>query len=202
MYILCLLFSLSTFAATKSFLPASFSAQYENTWQSATGSTKKEFGSIDYKFPGNVKLDVKSDPQATFVTNKNTSWYYQPAFSKEEQAQVTIQKGSAHPVIKFLDSLKDGVGNTKYFTSKENGNDLVLTFTPDGKKDFSLQEVTLHGTKAFKDVASIKEIDSIDLKDSNGKTKKLKFIELKEGASFSPSHFTFTVPANTKVIKN
>lgn len=201
MYSFLLLLALSGIASAKSFLPASFSAQYENTWQSATGSTKKENGSIDYKFPGSVKLDVKSDPQATFVTNKNTSWYYQPAFNKEEQAQVTIQKGSAHPVIKFLDSLKDGVGNSKYFTSVENGNDLVLTFNATGLKEFSLKEVTLHGSKAFKEVASLKDIQSIDLKDSNGKLKQLKFIDLKEGVSFPANHFIFTVPPKTKVIK-
>lgn len=201
MYFFSLLLTLISFASAKSFLPASFSAQYENTWQSATGSTKKENGTIEYKFPGSVKLDVKSDPQATFVTNKNTSWYYQPAFNKEEQAQVTIQKGSAHPVIKFLDSLKDGVGSSKFFTSAEKGQDLVLTFNTVGEKEFSLKEVTLHGSKAFKDVSSLKDIQSIDLKDTNGKLKQLRFIELKEGVSFPASHFIFTVPPKTKVIK-
>ena len=201
MYFFSLLLSLISFASAKSFLPASFSAQYENTWQSATGSTKKENGTIEYKFPGSVKLDVKSDPQATFVTNKNTSWYYQPAFNKEEQAQVTIQKGSAHPVIKFLDSLKDGVGSSKFFASAEKGQDLVLTFNVVGEKEFSLKEVTLHGSKAFKDVNSLKDIQSIDLKDTNGKLKQLRFIELKEGVNFPASHFIINVPPKTKIIK-
>lgn len=185
----------------KGFLPTSFTAQYENTWQSATGSTKIEAGSVDYKFPGNVRLEVKSVPQATFVTNKTTSWYYQPAFNKEEEAQVTIQKGSAHPVIKFLDSLKDGVQGSKYFSSKEAGNDLVLTFNESGKKEFSLMEVTLKGSKAFKDVTSLKDIQSIELKDTNGKLKKLRFLEMKEGVNFPGDHFKFVVPPKTKVIK-
>lgn len=201
MFFFCFLLSFINLSSAKSFLPASFSAQYENTWQSATGSTKKENGVIEYKFPGSVKLDVKSDPQATFVTNKNTSWYYQPAFNKEEQAQVTIQKGSAHPVIKFLDSLKDGVANSKFFTSSEKGQDLILAFNTVGEKEFNLKEVTLHGTKAFKDVSSLKDILSIDLKDTNGKLKQLRFIDLKEGVNFPASHFIFTVPPKTKVIK-
>ena len=190
-----------TVVFAKSFLPASFSAQYVNSWQSATGSTRTENGTIDYKFPGNVKLEVKSNPQATFVTNKTTSWYYQPAFSKEEQGQVQISKSSAHSVIKFLDSLKNGVEKSQYFTSKENGNDLVLTFNSAGQKEFSLSEVVVHGLKTFKDVASLKDIESIDMKDTNGLTKKLRFQELKEGISFPATHFTFEVPAKTKIIK-
>lgn len=190
-----------TLVFAKSFLPNSFSASYTNSWQSATGSTRTENGTIDYKFPGNVKLDVKSNPQATFVTNKTTSWYYQPAFSKEEQGQVQVSKSSGHSVIKFLDSLKNGVEKSQYFSSKENGNDLVLTFNAAGEKEFSLKEVTIHGAKSFKDVTSLKDITSIDMKDSNGLTKKLQFQDLKEGISFSPDHFTFVIPPNTKTIK-
>ncbi len=196
-----ILLLIPTLTFAKSILPASFSAQYENSWQSAIGGTKKEFGSIDYKYPSNVRLDVKSEPNLTLVTNKATSWYYQPAFVKTEQAQVTVQKSSSHPVIKFLDSLKEGVESTKYFSSKENGNDLVMTFNKEGQKEFSLTEVILHGTKPYKDVSGLKDIQSIELKDSNGKIKNLRFTDLKEGVTFPASHFIFNVPPKTKVIK-
>jgi outer membrane lipoprotein-sorting protein len=187
--------------SAKSILPASFSAQYENSWQSVTGSMKKEFGSIDYKYPSNVRIVVKSDPPKTLVTNKKTTWMYEPPFVASEPAQVTIFKSSTHPVIKLLDSLRDGITTSKFFASKESGNDLVLTFNKDGQKEFSLTEVTLHGAKAFKDVAGLKDIQSIDLKDTNGKIKKLRFIDLKEGMNFPASHFIFNIPPKTKVIK-
>ncbi|MES2528153.1 MAG: outer membrane lipoprotein carrier protein LolA [Bdellovibrionota bacterium] len=201
MKILILSLMLPTLSFAKSILPASFSAQYENSWQSAIGGTKKEFGTIDYKYPSNVRLDVKSEPHLTLVTNKATSWYYQPAFVKTEQAQVTIQKSSSHPVIKFLDSLKEGVESSKYFSSKENGNDLVLTFNKEGQKEFSLTEVTLHGAKPYKDITGLKDIQSIDLKDANGKLKSLRFLDLKEGVTFPATHFIFSIPPNTKQIK-
>lgn len=187
--------------SAKSILPSSFSAQYENSWQSATGSTKKEFGSIDYKYPSNVRILVKSEPNKTLVTNKKTTWMYEPPFVPTEQAQVTIFKSSSHPVIKLLDSLRDGITTSKYFSAKESGKDMVLTFNKEGQKEFSLQEVTLHGAKAFKDVAGLKDIQSIDLKDNNGKMKQLRFIDLKEGVNFPDSHFIFNIPAKTKVIK-
>lgn len=185
----------------KSILPSSFSAQYENSWQSATGSTKKEFGSIDYKYPSNVRIDVKSDPPKTLVTNQKTTWMFEPPFVETEQAQVTIFKSSSHPVIKLLDSLRDGITTSKFFSSKEKGNDLLLIFNKEGQKEFSLMEVTLHGTKNFKEVAGLKDIQSIDLKDTNGKIKTLKFLDLKEGVNFPSSHFIFTIPPKTKVIK-
>ena len=169
-----ILLLLPTLAFAKSILPASFSAQYENSWQSAIGGTKKEFGSIDYKYPSNVRLEVKSEPNLTLVTNKATSWYYQPAFVKTEQGQVTVQKSSSHPVIKFLDSLKEDVVSSKYFSSKESGNDLVLSFNKEGQKEFSLLEVILHGAKPYRDVTGLKDIQAIELKDSNGKIKNLK----------------------------
>jgi hypothetical protein len=78
---------------------------------------------------------------------------------------------------------------------------MVLTFNKEGQKEFSLTEVILHGTKAFKDVAGLQDIQSIDLKDTNGKLKQLRFLDLKEGTSFPDSHFIFTVPPKTKVIK-
>lgn len=192
---------LSTIVMAKSILPSSFSAQYENSWQSATGSTRKETGSIDYKYPSNVRIVVKSDPNKTLVTNQKTTWMYEPPFVATEQAQVTIFKSSSHPVIKLLDSLRDGITTSKYFSSKESGNHIVLTFNKEGQKEFSLQEVTLHGTKAFKDVAGLKEIQSIDLKDTNGKMKQLRFLDLKEGVNFPDSHFIFNIPPKTKVIK-
>lgn len=199
-HLLFLIVSLSSFAASAGLIPQSFSARYENSWQSAIGGTKKQEGTLDYKYPSNVRLKVKSEPKLTLVTNKTTTWYYQPAFNPKEESQVSIQKSSSHPVIKFLDSMKDGFENSKYFSSKVNANDMTLTFNEAGKKEFNFQEVVLHATKPFKDV-TLKDIESIDLKDGNGKLQKLRFLELKEGTSFPASHFIFTIPPKTKVIK-
>ncbi len=198
--ILISILSLGTFSSFAGLIPQSFSARYENSWQSAIGGTKKQEGTLDYKYPSNVRLDVKSEPKLTLVTNKTTTWYYQPAFNPKEESQVSIQKSSSHPVIKFLDSMKDGFENSKYFSSKANANDMTLTFNEAGKKEFSFQEVVLHANKAFKDV-TLKDIESIDLKDANGKVQKLRFLELKEGATFPSSHFIFNIPPKTKVIK-
>lgn len=186
----------------KSFLPSSFSARYENSFQSATGSKKKETGAIDYRFPRNVKLEVTGVTPTTYVTNGKTNWMYQPAFAEGEKGQVTISKGNSHSVIKFLDAIRGGVENSKYYASKENGKDLVMSFTPAGQKEFSLKMVTIHGTKPFKDVQSLKDVESIDLLDTNGLTKSLRFTELKEGVNFAPDHFVFSIPPGTKEIRN
>ncbi len=196
-----LIFLVYSLSASAGLIPQSFSARYENSWQSAIGGTKKQEGTLDYKYPSNVRLDVKSEPKTTLVTNKNTTWYYQPAFNPKEESQVSIQKSSSHPVIKFLDSMKDGLENSKFFTSKITGNDMTLTFNEAGKKEFSFQEVILHANKAFKDI-TLKDIDSIEMKDANGKLQKLRFLELKEGVSFPASHFVFEIPPKTKQIKN
>jgi outer membrane lipoprotein-sorting protein len=184
------------------FVPSSFTANYEESLVSVTGKTKKSFGKIDYKFPGHLRFEVTSPTSSLFVVNPQKTWLYQPAFVKGEMDQVTVQKSSNLPLIKFLDSVKDGVENSKLFKSTFVNNDLILTFDKTIQKEMGFVEVILHANKDAKEVKDIKGFENITLKHLNKNKTNIKLIDLKEEVSFPVGNFEFTPSSNTKVITN
>lgn len=199
--LLLALLPLHTFA--KSFVPNSFSANYEESVISlVTGKEKKSFGKIDYKFPGNLRFEVTSPVPTLFVVNPKKSWLYQPSHVKGEKDQVTVQKSSNLPLIKFLDSVKNGIEGSKLFTTKYEKNDLILTFVKTIQKEMGFIEVILHADKNAKEVKELSGFEKISLKHINGSKTNIKLIDLKENVSFPPGNFEFTPSANTKVITN
>lgn len=186
----------------KSFVPSSFSANYEENLISITGKVKKSFGKIDYQFPGHLRFEVTSPVSSLFVVNPKKTWFYQPAFVKGEKDQVTIQKSSNLPLVKFLDSVKNGLDNSKMFTAQYVGNDLILSFNKDSQKEMGFIEVILHGSKDAKNIKELKEFENLTLKHLNKNKTNIKLIDLKENFAFPPGHFEFIPSANTKVINN
>lgn len=196
-----LLILLPTLSVAKSFVPTSFSANYEESIISlVSGKEKKSFGKIDYKFPGNLRFEVTSPVPSLFVVNPKKSWLYQPSSVKGEKDQVTIQKSSNLPIIKFLDSVKDGVDNSKIFNTKYNKNELILTFVPTIQKEMGFKEVTLFTDKNAKDVKELKGFNKMTLTKNDGGKINIKLIDMKENTTFPASHFVFKPSSNTKVI--
>lgn len=198
--LISLLFTSMTFA--KSFVPGSFSADFEESIVSmATGKKKESFGKIDYKFPGHIRFEITKPNPSTFVSNPKKSWYYVPPFIDGEQGQVTIQNSSKLPLTKFLDSIKNGLEGSKLFTYKYVGKDLTLTFVKTVQKELTLKEVIFHADKEAKSVQKMSEFEKMTLIYEDGRKVNLKFLELKEEVSFPAKHFEFTPPAKTKIIK-
>lgn len=189
-----------TFA--RAFVPNSFSANYEENLVSITGKVKKSFGRVDYQFPGHLRFEVTSPVSSLFVVNPKKTWFYQPAFVKGEKDQVTVQKSSNLPLVKFLDSVKNGIENSKIFTSQIVGKDLILTFNKNSQREMGFIEVILHGSIDAKEVKELKEFENITLKHLNKNKTNIKLIDLKENISFPEGNFEFTPSANTKVLSN
>jgi outer membrane lipoprotein carrier protein len=185
----------------KGFIPNSFSANFEESIISlATGKEKKSFGKIDYKFPGHIYFQIVSPNASLFVSNPDKSWYYVPPFVEGEQGQVTIQKSTKLPLTKFLDSIKNGIQDSKLFTSKYEKNDLFLLFVKTVQKELTLKEVIFHANKDAKLVQKMSEFEKLTLIYTDGRKVNLRFLELKEDPAFAPKHFEFTPPPKTKVI--
>jgi outer membrane lipoprotein-sorting protein len=197
-----LLLLIPSFVMAKGFVPSSFTANYEENLVSATGKKKKSFGKIDYKFPGHLRFEVTSPVPSVFVVNPQKTWFYQPAFVKGEKGQVTIQKSASLPLIKFLDSVKNGLEGSKLFTTKYVKNDIVLTFVKTIQKEMGFEEVTLHGNKDAKDIKELSGFENITLKHINKNKTNIKLIDIKENASFPAGNFDFVPSPNTKVINN
>lgn len=187
-------------AFAKGFVPGSFSANYEESLTSVTGKEKKSFGKVDYKFPGHLRFEVTSPVHSLFIVNPSKSWLYQPAFVKGEKDQVNIQKSSNLPLIKFLDSVKNGVEDSKLFKTTYHKNEITLTFVKTIQKEMGFEEVVLIAKKPAKEVKELSEIEKITLLQLNGKKTNIRLIDLKENSSFPPGNFEFTPSANTKII--
>lgn len=198
----CLIFALllpqTSLAGT--FVPSSFSANFEESFVSAaTGKEKKSFGKIDYQYPAQIRYDKTSPDPSAFVSNARKSWYYVPPFVAGEEGQVTIQESSKLPLTKFLDSIKDGVAGSKLFTSRHEGKELILTFVKAVQDDMTLKEVRLLAPKEARAAQKLSEFEKITLVYVDGRKVNLKFLELKEGVTFGPKHFEFTIPPKTKI---
>jgi len=194
--ILLFLLPLSVFA--KTFIPSSFTANFEESFVSVTtGKEKKSFGKIDYKYPGHVRFEKTSPDPSMFVSNPKESWYYVPPFVAGEQGQVTVQKSSKLPLGKFLDSVKNGFEGQ---STTVKGREMSVVFKKELQKKLTLKQVTLHAIKEAKDASSLSDFEKITLVYEDGRKVDLKFIDLKENVSLSDDQFVFKVPANTKVI--
>lgn len=189
-----------TFA--KSFVPNSFSANFEESLVSVTGKVKKSFGKLDYKFPGHIRFEVTQPEPTLFVVNPQKSWLYQPAFIKGEKDQVMVQKSANLPVIKFLDSVKNGIEGSKLFKPSYNKNELTLTFVKTIQKDMGFIEVILHASKNAKEIKELSGFDKITLVKLDKTKTNIKLIDFKENVSFPPGNFEFKPSANAKVINN
>lgn len=196
------LFLIPTFCWSKTFVPTSFSANYEENLVSVTGKVKKSFGKVDYKYPGHLRFEVTGPVASLFVVNPKKTWFYQPAFVQGEKDQVTIQKTSNLPLIKFLDSVKDGIENSQLFTTKFEKNDLILSFNPSSQKEMGFEEVILHAKTEAKEIKELKGFENITLKHINKNKTNIRLIDLKENVSFPADHFEFKPSPNTKIIKN
>lgn len=188
----------TSFTFSKSFLPQSFSAKFEESFISlASGKEKRSFGSIDYKYPGQIRFEKTSPDQSLFVSNQKRSWYYVPPFVPGEMGQVTVQKSNKLPLTKFLDSLNEGIKNSKYFLATDKEKYIELNFKPEYQKEMTIKKVTLvpKGTES----STLADFEKLIIEYIDGRVVNLKLVDLKEGPSFNVSHFNFEIPKNTKV---
>jgi outer membrane lipoprotein-sorting protein len=185
-------------AMASEFLPKTFSAKFEQEYESTLkGKVKKGNGNIDYKFPGHIRFESSTPSTVIFTSNDEKSWYYRAPFIEGEQGEVTetSAKNGNMSYIKFFDSLKNGLVSNKYY-SVESGELVKLKFNEATAKILGLKEsklsFKLKGSQKFSD------LDYIELIFPDGKKSKLKFIELKTNVVFPNDKFNFIYPPNTK----
>lgn len=186
---------------TSIFLPASFSAEYEESViSSATGKEKKSFGRIDYKYPRHIWFEVVSPDPKTFISNPTTSWDYSPPFIETEQAQVKILKSKDLPIGRFLDSLKNGAKSNSSYSAKTEGDKLILTFTPKLQKELQMNRAILIAPGEASKTTSLSDFKELQIEYKNKNKTKMKFLSFKPNVKFESDHFVFKIPSNTKVI--
>lgn len=193
-------FSLMASTVSAEFLPQSFSAKFEQEYVSILkGNTKKGEGSVDYKYPGNIRFETTTPSQVVFVSNGVKAWYYRAPFIEGEEGEVTetSAKEGNSVYIKFFDSLKNGLSSNALYDVKNAGDGMhVMTFKPKVAKDFGIKEAILTFNSA-KD-KDFSELKKIDLLFPDGKKSTLRFVNLKVNPGLDASRFNFVAPPHTK----
>lgn len=182
------------------FLPQSFSAKFEQEYVSILkGNTKKGQGTIDYKYPGNIRFETSTPSQIVFVSNGVKSWYYRAPFIEGEEGEVTesrAQEGNS-VYIKFFDSLKNGLSANSLYDVKNAGDGMhVITFKAKTAKEFGIKEAILTFNSA-KD-KEFSELKKIDLLFPDGKKTTLRLMDIKVNSSHDGQKFNFVAPPKTK----
>jgi len=185
-------------SAYAEFLPQTFSSRFEQEYVSTLkGKVKKGQGTIDYKYPGQIRFETNTPSTVIFTSNGNRSWYYRAPFIEGEQGELTEMsaKDGATVFIKFFDALKMGLASNEVYDFKDN----VITFKGKAKTELGVNKAKL----SFKNNSQkFDDLDVIELTFSDGKDSKIKFFDLKSNVSFTAEKFNFTSPPNTKKIAN
>ena len=182
------------------FLPTSFSAKFEQEYISILkGNMKKGEGSIEYKYPSNIRFETTTPSQVIFVSNGVKAWYYRAPFIEGEEGEVseTSAKESSSVYINFFDSLKNGLSSNSQYDVKNAGDGThVVTFKPKIAKEFGIKEaVLIFNSEKDKNFSELKKIELLF---PDGKKSSLKFVDLKTNISLDTSRFNFVAPPKTK----
>ena len=191
---------LISFSAHAEFLPQSFSAKFEQEYVSLLkGKTKKGEGSIDYRYPSNIRFETSTPSQVIFVSNGVKAWYYRAPFIEGEEGEITetSAKEGSSVYIKFFDLLKNGLTSNALYDVKNAGDGMhVMTFKAKAAKEFGIKEAILTFNSA-KD-KEFSELKKIDLLFPDGKKSSLTFSNLKINPVMEASKFNFQAPPKTK----
>ncbi|MCY4524112.1 MAG: outer membrane lipoprotein carrier protein LolA [Halobacteriovoraceae bacterium] len=177
------------------FIPNSFSAKFEQVYKSSlTGKDKRSSGRIDYKYPKNVKLEIKKPEQTIFVSNSQKSWYYSPPFIEGEAGSLTIKKRQEGPA-RLFDILKKGLKSNKSYKVKKIKNRFQITFSPKivKKMDIAHAFLTFSGSNNFI------QLKTVSIEYVNRPTVTLHFSEIKQNITFDNQYFQFFPPPNTRL---
>jgi outer membrane lipoprotein carrier protein len=183
------------------FLPNSFTANFSQEYVSSLkGKTKKGNGSVEYKFPGNIRFETTSPTHVLFITNGKKSWYYTYPFIDGEDGELTESNGQDGVGIftKFFDSLKNGLKTNSLYKIENKNEIVIVNFTEKSSKDIGIKSADLkfsNKNQAFKD------LDSIELQFLDGKKSTMKLSGISVNPIILESRFIFTPPKSNKLIK-
>jgi outer membrane lipoprotein carrier protein len=192
-----LLLVLSFNIQAKSFIPNKFSATFEQVYKSAlTGKEKRSQGTIDYSYPGSIKLETQKPEKLIYVSNNKTTWYYTPPFIEGESGQVSIQQSSKNSLTKFLDLLRKGLKTNKYYSVKNKKNEYIVSFKKSAQRDLGVKTATLVFSNKSAIFSKLKKIKMVQV---DKKEKTLILSKVNRSPKFSKKYFEFKIPKNTKI---
>ena len=185
--------------SAKSFVPDSFTAKFEQVFKSSiSGKIKKSKGIIEYKYPGNIRIEVKnSKGEIIFVSNSKKSWYYRSPFLPGSPGELKIKENGDMLVSSFLDALRSGITTNENYQVKTIGNKEELKFKNTFSSKIGAKRANLFFEK--KSRKTFDNLSAIDIIETNGKKITIKLLNIDKNTKLNKSRFTFTPPENTNI---
>lgn len=190
-----------SFSTRADFLPKSFSAKFTQEYVSSLkGKVKKGNGSVDYKFPSNLRFETNNPTHVLFISNGKKSWYYTFPFIEGEDGELTESSGKdgMGVFIKFFDALNMGLASNNLYTVLKNNLLAEIIFNEKSANEIGIKRAKLN----FKEKKyEFGLINSIELEFSDGKKSTMALSEIKINPTIPEETFIFKAPKNTKLIK-
>lgn len=202
MKLLVLLLFVPFITFAKSFVPNSFTANFEQSTILSTGKVSKTHGKISYQYPGHLRFEVTDPVQNLVIINPQKTWVVNFSTVKTEKDQANVSKTSNFPLIKFFDSVKDGLENSKLFRAKYEKNSVVLNFDSKAQEEMGIQSVTLNSKSNPSSIKELKDFESISINRPKSSKTTYKFSAFNSEPKLSSEEFDFKPNSNTKVIEN
>lgn len=190
---LLLLFFLST-SAWADFFPAAFKANLEESHISPVSrKLKKQKGTIAYKFPGLIKMDMG---KIIFVSNNKKSWIYTPPRVPGAKGEVVIKPSGDFLLLKFFDSLKRELKSNDLFKVAQMDNTYTLSFSKKAQKEIGASVAKLYFNKSK---PLFENLDRMVVTKLNKQDITYKFSSLDKSPKLGKKDFVFEIPPQTNV---
>lgn len=179
------------------FLPKSFEAQVEQEQKSSlSGSVRKSQGQMFYRYPGQMRFEIKGIDEVIFVTNGKRTWYYTGPFVEEEPGELTISDDGPNVLTKFFDSFSQGLVTNELYSVKKEKNSALVEFSKSMQSELGVKTATF----TFKSAKlEFSEIEKIILVQEDQREIIIHLKNLSLDKKIEESVFQFTAPANTKI---
>jgi len=179
------------------FLPKSFTASFEQVYTSTlTKKEKRSWGELSYKFPSNIRFEVKRPKKVLFISNRKKSWVYRPPFMEGEKGEASEKNTDNTGLAGLLDSLHMGLVDNKIYKVKKEKDKVFLSFNLKSEKRFGVKESELlfkSEKQVFTNLVELKVIYP------DGKKVTFKLSNIFEGRKFKTGYFKFVPPKNTNI---
>lgn len=175
------------------FLPKTFTADFEQVRKGIiSGKIKKSNGTIEYKYPSNLRLEIKGSESLLLVSNPKKTWYYRPPFMEGEKGELTINESGKTELSGFFDLLKNGLKSGALFRVTKKKGSVILRFTKSGIVRSGIKKATLDftGRHIFSNLSAIHIVQKTD------KLLTLNLSNQHAEVKLSSKRFVFKTPKN------
>lgn len=193
-----LLMSFVSSVSYANFLPEAFTILFEQEYKATlSGKTRKSEGVLNYKFPSQIRFEIKKPDQVIFVSNPKNSWYYTAPFIEGEPGELKLNPTKNNVLSQFFDTLRQGLVENKHYKVKAD-TDLMrtLTFTKEISEELGIVEAKLYFKTSKLDFDNL---EKLSIKQVDDKEFSLSLKSFVKNPKFTKDDFVFKAPENTRI---